>query len=170
MRKLSFLVAVVLVLPFALAGSAGAAGPEYEAAYFNGHTYTINAIEVHQNANTLAHATADFYLVVYPRDQSLWPSAPQCNPCDHDGQGIDFIDFHDHVLDSVPSDPGHGEFSPLWHVFAIIPLPNKEAEYASHLPVKSEADVDALVSAGLAVEVDLHFYFLCSVVNAHAQH
>jgi len=168
MRGLTLLAAVALVLAFALAGSAGAAAPGYEAAYVNGNAVTINAIEVHQNANTLAHATADFYLVVYPRDQSLWPSTPQCDPCDHDGQGIDFIDFHDHVLDSVPSDPGHGEFSPLWHVFAIIPLPNKEAEYASHLPVKSEADAEALVTSGLAVEVDLNFYFLCSVVNANA--
>jgi hypothetical protein len=50
----------------------------------------------------------------------------------------------------------------------IVPVPGKEAEYASHLPAKSEAEVDALVDAGLAVEIDTHFYFLCSVVNANA--
>jgi hypothetical protein len=166
MKGIALLI-VALGLTLAVPGSAGAA-PQYEAAYFDDQTVTINAIEVHQNANTLAHATADFYLVVYPRDRALWPSAPQCDPCDHDGQGIDFIDFHDHVLDSIPADPGHGEYSPLWHVFAIIPLPDKEAQYAAHLPVKTEAAAEALTELGLAVEVDLNFYFVCSVVNAHA--
>jgi hypothetical protein len=47
-------------------------------------------------------------------------------------------------------------------------------EYAAHLPVKSEAGVDALTASTLAdgspvaVEIDTHFYFLCAVVNAHA--
>jgi hypothetical protein len=166
MKRIALAV-VTLGLAFAVPASAEAA-PQYEAAYYDGRSVTINAIEVHQNAKTLAHATADFYLVVYPQDQTLWPSAPQCDPCDHDGQGVDFLDFHDHVLDSVPADPGHGEYSPLWHVFAIIPLANKEADYAAHLPVKTEAAVDALVDSGLAAEVDLNFYFVCSVVNDHA--
>jgi hypothetical protein len=75
------------------------------------------------------------------------------------------------VLDSVPG-TGHGEFNPLWHVFLIIPSssPGAQAAYAAHLPVKSEADVDALVHSGLATEVDTHFYFLCAVVNGHAAH
>jgi hypothetical protein len=167
MRRLALVSAAALGLTFALAGS-GAAKPEYEPAYVNGTTVTINAIEVHQNANTLAHATADLYLVIYPQVALDAGLVPQCNPCDHAGNGITPDDFHDHVLDSIPGSPGHGEFSPLWHVFAIAPLPGKEAEYTSHLPVKSEADVDALVDAGLAVEIDTHFYFLCSVVNPHA--
>jgi hypothetical protein len=167
MKGMALLI-VTLVLMIGLPNAARAT-PQYEAAYFDNQTVTINAIEVHQNANTLTHATADFYLVVYPRDRTLWPSEPQCAPCDHDGQGIDFIDFHDHVLDSIPADPGHGEYSPLWHVFAIIPLPNKEAEYAARLPVKTEAAVDALVDSGLALEVDLNFYFVCSVVNEQAE-
>ena len=53
----------------------------------------------------------------------------------------------------MPSSPGGGEHSPLWHVFAIIPLPNKEAEYASNLPVETGADAEALVDSGLAAEV-----------------
>jgi len=76
------------------------------------------------------------------------------------------------VLDSVPG-TGHGEFNPLWHVFLIIPSSfdhATEAEYAAHLPLRSEAAVDALVGTGLAVEVDTHFYFLCAVVNSHAAH
>jgi hypothetical protein len=167
MRRFVLLAAAVLGFLVALAGS-GAAKPGYEQAYFDGSTVTINAIEVHQNANTLANATADFYEIVYPPIAIAQGKIPQCNPCDHQGNGITPDDFHDHVLDSIPGDPGHGEFSPLWHVFVIAPIPGKEAQYASHLPVKSEADADALLDAGLAVEIDTQFYFLCSVVNAHA--
>ena len=167
MHRLALAAAAALAFAFALAGS-GAAKPGYEPAYFNGTTVTINAMELHQNANTLAHATADFYEIVYPPAAIAAGKIPQCNPCDHQGNGITPDDFHDHVLDSIPSDPGHGEFSPLWHVFVIAPIPGKEAQYSSHLPVKSEADADALVDARLAVEIDTHFYFLCAVVNAQA--
>ncbi len=167
MRRLALSVAAALALAFALAGS-GAAKPEYEPAYFGGSTVTINAIEVHQNANTLAHATADLYLVVYPQVALDAGLIPQCNPCDHAGDGITPDDFHDHVLDSIPGSPGHGEFSPLWHVFAVVPLPGHEEEYASRLPVKSEAGVDALIDDGLAAEIDTHFYFLCAVVSPNA--
>lgn len=69
-----------------------------------------------------------------------------------------------------------GEFSPLWHVFAIRPNYTADpvhnaavnAAYLSQLPLKSEAAVDAFIDAGYAVEVDTGHYFLCSVVNAHA--
>jgi len=167
MRRFALVTAATLGLAFALAGS-GAAKPGYEPAYVDGTTVTINAIELQQNANILAHATADLYEVVYPAVALAEGKIPQCNPCDHQGNGITPDDFHDHVLDSIPGSPGHGEFSPLWHVFVIAPLPGKEAEYASHLPAKSEADAEALVELGLAVEIDTHFYFLCSVVNPNA--
>lgn len=157
--------------PGSLTTAAVTGGPGYEPAYFNGQTVTINAIEVRQNAGPLAHAAADFYETVYPPNTSLWPDTPQCNPCDHVGDGIDFTDFHNHVLDSIPSNPGHGEFNPLWHVFVILPAdfsPAGQAAYAARLPMKSEAAVDAAIAAGVAQEIDTHFYFLCSVVNAHA--
>jgi hypothetical protein len=89
-------------------------------AYVNGSTVTINAIEAPNKAPQ--RAQADFYQLVYPIGwQALGLAAPQCNPCDHTGNGIDFTDFHDYVLDSIPSDLGHGEFSPLRHVFLILP-------------------------------------------------
>lgn len=173
MRRLAILVAMGFALALAVPAAALAGGPPgYEQAYVNGTTVTINAIEVHQSQGALTHATADFYQVVYPTDHSLWPAPPQCNPCDHDGNGIDFVDFHDHVLDSVPGTTG-GEFSPLWHVFLIIPSSFDEATqaaYAAHLPLRSEADVAALVNSGLATEIDTHFYFLCAVVNGQAAH
>ena len=173
MRRLAMLVAMGFALALAVPATASAGGPPgYEPAYVNGTTVTINAIEVHQSQGALTHAAADFYEVDYPTDHTLWPGPPQCNPCDHQGNGIDPTDFHDHVLDSMPG-TGHGEFNPLWHVFLIMPSsedPATQAAYAAALPLRSEAAVDALLASGLAVEIDLHFYFICAVVNSHAAH
>jgi len=159
-----------------------AAPPLYEPAYVNGQTVTINAIEVPNHAPL--RAQADFYQVVYPVGWlQLGLAAPQCNPCDHEGDGVDFIDFHDHVLDSMPASPGHGEFSPLWHGFLVVPAYTGDAThdalvataYASHLPTKSEAAVDALLAAPplpdgspVAQEIDTQSYFLCAVVSSNA--
>jgi hypothetical protein len=173
------------ILALVLVSGVSASQPEYEPAYVNGRTVTINAIEVSQNAPH--QAQADLYLVVYPIGwEALGVAPPQCNPCDHGGDGVTFDDFHDHVLDSIPSDPGHGEFRTLWHVFAVAPAysfitggdPANDdavaAAYASHLPAKSEAAVDALLDLTLpdgspvAVEIDTDSYFLCAVVNRHA--
>ena len=141
--------------------------PEYELAYYNGTIVTMNHIEVPQNPGPLAHAAADLYAVIYPANHALWPSPPLCNPCVHNGNPI----YHDHVLDSIPSDPGHGEFNALWHVLVIRPanaLPATQAAYAARLPMTSEAAVDAAIAAGVAQEIDTGGYFLCSIVNAHA--
>jgi hypothetical protein len=145
--------------------------PEYELAYYNGTIVTMNHIEVPQNPGALAHAAADLYAVFYPANHALWPVLPLCNPCDHPGPPGDARNYHDHVLDSIPSDPGHGEFNALWHVFAIRPansLPATVAAYAARLPMTSEAAVDAAIAAGVAQEIDTGSYFLCSIVNAHA--
>jgi hypothetical protein len=128
----------------------------------------MNHIELPQNPGVLAHAAADLYAVIYPANHALWPSPPLCNPCVHNGNPI----FHDHVLDSIPSAPGHGEFNPLWHVFVIRPAdpsPATQMAYARRLPMKSEADVDAAIAAGVAQETDTGSYFLCSIVNARGQ-
>jgi hypothetical protein len=163
--------------------------PGYEEAYVGGETVTINAIEVPQNPT--GKAQADFYEVVYPFDPAtgqeltnLWPSPPQCNPCDHQGNGITPDDFHDHVLDSRPSDPGHGEYNALWAVYLIMPNYTADANHnaavndtlASLLPVKSEAAVDSLLATQvdgmpIANEINTNFYFICAVVgNAAGSH
>ena len=150
---------------------AGHGRPEYERAYYNGTIVTMNHISVPQNPNALAHAAADLYAVFYPANHLLWPVLPLCNPCDHPGPPGDPRNYHDHVLDSIPSDPGHGEFNALWHVFAIRPansLPATVAAFAARLPMTSEAAVDAAIAAGVAQEIDTGSYFLCSIVNAHA--
>ena len=189
-RQLPLLMSLFIICIISLVFVKGAAAgpPGYEPAYVNGQTVTINAIEVPNHAPYVAQA--DFYEVVYPIGwEQMNIGTPQCHPCDHEGNGIDFTDFHDHILDSMPSDPGHGEFSPLWHVFVVLPNysflsgpPNPahdalvNAAYASHLPTKSEAAVDDLLDATLpdgspvAVEIDTDFYFLCAVVNYHAAH
>src|SRR6266536_2694350 len=172
------ILSLSLVSPPAHAGK-----PGYEPAYFNGATVTINAIEVPQHAPL--QAQADFYEVVYPIGwESLGIGTPQCDPCDHEGNGIDFTDYHDHILDSIPSSPGHGEYSPLWHVFVVLPAYTGDAAhdalvtvaYAAHIPTISEEAVEDLLSSTLpdgspvAIEIDTHFYFICAVVNAHAGH
>ncbi len=161
-------------------------GPGYEQAYVNDTTVTINAIEVSQNPTE--HAQADFYEVVYPFDPAtgqelpnFWPAPPQCNPCDHQGNGITPDDFHDHVLDSQPSNPGHGQYTALWHVYLIMPnysgSPDHNAAVNSALhsmlPAKSEDEVNVLLSTmvdgvPLANKIDTQFYFICAVVGQGA--
>jgi hypothetical protein len=185
MRIAPALSLALIILALVLVGGVSAQQPEYEPAYVNGETVTMNDIELSQNAP--AQAQADLYLVIYPIGwDALGVAPPQCNPCDHGGDGIGFDDFHDHVLDSMPSDPGHGEFRTLWHVFAVVPAysfitggdPANDdaiaAAYASHLPARSETAVDALVDSTMpdgspvAVEIDTDSYFLCAVVNRRA--
>ena len=175
----------LIILALVLVGGVSAQRPEYEPAWFNGKTVTMNAIELPQHAPL--QAQADLYLVIYPIGwEDLGVAPPQCNPCDHGKDGIQFDDFHDHVLDSIPSDPGHGEFRTLWHVFAVVPAysfitggdPANDdaiaAAYASYLPAKSESAVDALVDSTMpdgspvALEIDTNFYFLCAIVNRKA--
>ncbi len=175
MRKFALpgIGAAVIAVALAFASGGSAAGPPgYEPAYFGGQTVTINAMEVPFSQAVLTHASAEIYIVIYPKVALDAGLVPQCNPCDHGGGPT----FHDHVLDSVPSDPGGGEFSPLWHVLIVRPNYTADpahnaavnAAYLSQLPLKSEAAVDAFIDGGYAVEVDTGHYFLCSVVNAHA--
>jgi len=160
--------------------------PGYEDAYVNGNTVRINAIEVKQNPT--GKAQADLYEVIYPFDPATgtelsgsWPDTPQCDPCDHTGNGDTPDDYHDHVLDSQPSNPGHGEYNALWHVYLIMPNYTNDATHNaavndmlnSMLPAKSEAAVDELLATQvdgipIANEIDTQFYFLCAVVSSNA--
>jgi hypothetical protein len=173
--------AQISVKPVAVGGP-----PGYEEAYVNDTTVLINAIEVKQNPTQ--QAQADFYEVVYPFDPvtgqelpDFWPTTPICNPCDHLGDGITPDDFHDHVLDSRPSDPTGREYNALWRVYLILPNYTGNTDHnaavnamlKSMLPAKSEDAVDALLSAQvdgvpIAIEIDTHFYFICAVVGKNA--
>jgi len=161
------LLTLVMMVPALGASAGGLLG--YEPAYYNGQTVTINAIEVHQNPRLLDHGAADLYEVMYPVDHSLWGSnVPQCDPCDHAGDGITPDDYHDHVLDSVPGSPAGNDYRVPWHVFLIQPAPGEDAAYAALLPLDSETKIDAAIAADVAVEIDTHFYFLCAVVDPAA--
>jgi hypothetical protein len=152
--------------------------PGYEPAYEDGNTVIINAIEIPGKVAPVAQA--DLYEVVYPPDwQALGIAAPQCAPCDHDGNGIDMLDFHDHVLDTAPGDVG---YRVPWRVLAVVPAYNGDAAhnaavgavYKAHLPLKSESAIDEFLAmklpsgAPVAVQVDPHVFFLCAVVDPHA--
>ena len=119
-------------------------------------------------------------MVVYPIGwEGLGLAPPQCNPCDHAGNGIGFDDFHDHVLDSVPGYPG---YTGLRHVNVILPNysflvggndPVRDtllsSLYAARLPVTSEQAVNDLLSltmpdgSPLAIKIDAGFYIRLSV-------
>lgn len=181
-RKLSSFLNVMVLFLMTTMVPAFAQRPEYEPAYVDGKTVTINVVFFNQ-LHAPPQAQADFFLVVYPIGfQDLGLAPPICNPCDHGGDGIDPGDFHDHVLDSMPADPGHGEYRPLWHLYSVQPAYTGDTvhdllvtlAYAAQLPAKSEEDVETLLSSTLpdgspiAVKTDTNFYFLCSVVNEHA--
>jgi len=160
--------------------------PGYEEAYVNDTTVMINAIEVKQNPT--GKAQADFYEVVYPFDPATgqeltdyWPSDPQCSPCDHQGNGITPDDYHDHILDSRPSDPTGREYNALWHVYVVMPNytsdpahnASVDAALQGMLPLKSEAEIDDAIATQvdgmpLVNEIDTHFYFICDVVGKGA--
>ncbi len=185
MKRLIATVSWGVLATALLAGLAWAGSPGYEQAYVNNTTVTINAIEAPQKNPVPSQAQADFYEVVYPIGwQSMGLAPPQCNPCDHDGNGIDFLDFHDHILDSMPGMPNAG-FNPHWHVWVIVPAyspnnsdPTRDAAvgsaYAKMLPTKSEAAVNNLLASKMpdgspvAVKIDTHFYFICAVVGQGA--
>jgi hypothetical protein len=155
--------------------------PGYEDAYYDGSTVTINAIDLPQHAPMVAQA--DFYEVVYPIGwEQMGLPAPQCNPCDHQGNGIDFTDYHDHVLDSIPSSPAGNDYRALWHVYVVVPAYNQDpthdaavnAAYAAHLPITSEDAINQVLGetmpdgSPVAVKIDAQIYFLCAVVSTHA--
>jgi hypothetical protein len=153
--------------------------PDRELGYYNGQVVRFSAdLSVPQHAPAKVQHTV--YIVVYPIGwQDLGLSAPQCNPCDHLGDGISFDDFHDHVLDSAPTLAG---YTALSHVNAVLPNysflsggndPVRDAAisaaYATHLPVTSEDAINDLLNttapdgSPLAVRNDFGFYIRLSV-------
>lgn len=153
--------------------------PAQELGYFDGQTVRFSAdLSIPQKVPSRIQHTV--FLVVYPIGfHDLGLADPQCNPCDHLGDGISFDDFHDHVLDSAPGIPGFTAFS---RVAAVLPNysflsggnnPARDAAisaaYATHLPATSEQDVEDLLQTTapdgtpLAVRNDLGIYIRLSV-------
>ena len=152
--------------------------PDRELGYFNGNLYEFSASDwLHQSAPLKVQS--EVFVVVYPIGwEGLGLAAPYCNPCDHAGNGLSFDDFHDHVLDSLPSLPG---WSPLRHVNVVLPNysflagindPARDAAisaaYGTHFPVTSVAEVETLLGSTapdgspLAIKIDAGFYIRVS--------
>lgn len=107
-----------------------------------------------------------FYQVAYPREwKALGLKAPICNPCDHGQDGVQWTDFHDHLMT-------RGDL-PLHHVFNIGPAYTGNAEldseivkaYAKQLPIRSAVGANQLLTQKLvtgqpiAEMTDFGFYF-----------
>jgi len=157
----------------------GGRPPDHETMWYNGNIVNITASDW-LPYRAPQKVQNNVYVVVYPIGwQQLGLATPQCDPCDHAGNGIGFDDFHDHVLDSVPGTVG---FTGLRHVNVILPNysflsggndPARDAAlsvaYASHFPVTSVDAVNELLNSTapdgspLAVFVDAGFYIRLSV-------
>ncbi|MEO5961442.1 MAG: hypothetical protein ABIR80_20215 [Opitutaceae bacterium] len=161
-----------------------AAPPVYEPAYVNGRAVTISIQDPHPG-KPAAQAQNVYFEVIYPVGwKSLTASVPICNPCDHGGDGDDFFDYHDHVFSGEPSQPGKGEYGPLWRLNFVLPSYNNDPvhdaavsqAYAKFLPAKSAQAVFAMLAAKLpdgspiAELVAVDYVFLAAIVSSKAAH
>ena len=160
------------------------AGPAYEPAYANGRTVIIS-VKDPMPGKIARQAQNQYYEVIYPIGwQSLTASVPQCNPCDHGGDGDDFFDYHDHVFGADPFNTGGGAYGPLWRLNFVIPAVTGNlvhdaavaTMYASFLPTTSASAVKTLLAASLADGspiaelIDVDYVFLAAIVNPNATH
>src|SRR6266540_1146801 len=122
------------------------------------------------------HAVAPLYLVEYPPGSTVGTlncmGAPGNCP-DHDGAVAGFathtmpgvygtdptaLPGHDHLV----APPGHsGDFNPSWEVIEVL----FTSVDAANTHLTTEAAVDEAVHNGDAVEYELGFDFLCTVVS-----
>jgi hypothetical protein len=170
---------VLLAVSLLFANNLYAQQPAQELGYFDSQTVRFSAdLSIPQKAPSRVQHTV--FLVVYPIGfHDLGLADPQCNPCDHLGDGNSFDDFHDHVLDSAPGIPG---YTALSRVAAVLPNysslsggnnPARDAAisqaYAAHLPATSVDAVNDLLNSTapdgtpLAVRNDLGIYIRLSV-------
>jgi hypothetical protein len=162
----------------------------FEPAFANGHLVTISVKDPFPGTVARA-AQGDYFEVIYPLGWSaLTQSVPQCNPCDHGGDGDDMHDYHDHVFGGEPSQPGAGAYKPIWRLSLVVPAyivyPKTEqdlqhnaavsAAYAKWLPIKSADAVRQLLAAKLgngvpiAELLETDYVFQAAFVSANAVH
>ena len=129
--------------------------------------------------HTSTHAVAPLYLVEYPPGTTV--GTLNCmgvpgNCPDHDaevagaatsimpsvyGNDPTLVPGHDHLVATPASG---GDFNIAWEVVEVL-FTNKAA---GNTHLTTEAQIDAAVARGDAIEVDLGFAFHCSVVSATA--
>ena len=177
-------IALAALLLWSSSSISATAGPAYEPAYANGHTVIISVKDPFPG-KVARQAQNQYYEVIYPIGwQSLTTSVPQCNPCDHVGDGDDFFDYHDHVFAAEPSNTGRGAYGPLWRLNLVVPVLTGNIQhdaavatlYAAHLPTTSAQAVKALLAVTLADGspiaelIDVDYVFLAAIVNPNAAH
>jgi hypothetical protein len=129
--------------------------------------------------HTSSHAVAPLYLVEYPPGSTV--GTMNCmgvpgNCPDHDGEVAGAatsimpsvygtnpaaVPGHNHL---VAPPAGGGDFNVAWEVVEVL-FTNKAA---ANTLLTTEAEIDAAVARGDAIEVDLGFAFHCSVVSPAA--
>ncbi len=136
--------------------------------------YLLTPIKAPLPSKANSHAVSPLYLVEYPADADV--GVLNCmgvpgNCPDHDGEvaqvamgampdvyGSDPTYLgHDHIADP----PGKPDFNIAWEVIEVV-FTSKEA--VTHLT--TDAQIEAAVEAGDAVEINLGFAFNCNVVPA----
>lgn len=140
-------------------------------------TYLLTPIKAPFPTHTSSKAVAPLYLVEYPPGTTV--GTLNCmgvpgNCPDHDAEvagaatsimpsvyGTDptLVPGHDHLVATPASG---GDFNIAWEVIEVL----FTSKAAGNTHITTEAQLDAAVKSGEAIEVDLGFAFHCSVVSA----
>jgi hypothetical protein len=153
-----------------------AAAP-FQPGYLRGRTVVYQPSAVPQEP--VPDRVLTLYEVEYPAGWQDLTARPQCTYCDHNGNGEDAWDYHDHVLADRPSRADNAAGEVYWHVQHVRPAPAgdpaRDAEvaraYAALLPARSEREARALLRATLddgtplAEVVDTGFFFRGPLVS-----
>lgn len=119
------------------------------------------------------------YEVEYPTGWQALLARPLCNYCDHNGDGENAWDYHDHVLDDLPTRKANAAGDVHWQVMHVLPdYGDDEAinaeitnAYADLLPVQSGDDVRRLLDATLddataiATAIDTQYIFTAPLIR-----
>jgi len=119
------------------------------------------------------------YEVEYPNGWRERLARPLCTYCDHNGDGENAWDYHDHVLDALPDREQNDAGEVYWHVLHVLPAyigePSKDAEisaaYAEKLPAQSGEAVRDLIGSTLAdgtpiaEVIDTHYVFTAPLIR-----
>jgi hypothetical protein len=119
------------------------------------------------------------YEVEYPTGWEDLLARPLCNYCDHNGDGENAWDYHDHVLSVLPNKEDNKLGEVYWHVLHILPAYTgraaKDAEiiatYAAQLPVQSGEAARKLLETKLAdgtpiaTFVDTNYVFTAPLIR-----
>jgi hypothetical protein len=143
--------------------------------------YLLTPIKAPLPSHANAHAVSPLYMVEYPEGSAAADGGHfNCegvpgNCPDHDGlaaqvavdnvpsvYGADpaSLPGHDHVADP----PGKPDFNIAWEVVEVLFTDQGLADGAADIRLTTDAQIEAAVDAGDAVEIDLGFAFNCNVV------